>query len=116
MCTWTVAKQQGRSGVADLQALAEGIAASARRCHGSHELHVLDLLGLAPLPVIPEAVVHPQLQQLKGWDEAKLALLRHIEVINEGYQVLASRWAKHTLQCSSVCLHETKADCSEMQT
>ncbi|KAA6421358.1 MAG: hypothetical protein FRX49_08635 [Trebouxia sp. A1-2] len=75
----------------NLQALAEGIAASTRRCHGSHELHVLDLLGLAPLPVIPEAVVHPQLQQLKGWDEAKLALLRHVEVINEGYQVLASR-------------------------
>ncbi len=101
MSSWTVAEQQGRFGVADLQTLAESVTASTRRCHGSHELHVLDLLGLAPLPIVPEAVVHPQLQQLKGWDEAKLALLRHVEVINEGYQVLASRWPKHTLQCSS---------------
>lgn len=46
---------------------------------------------------LPEAIVHPQLQQLQGRDEAKLALLWHVEVIYEGNKLLASSWAKHTL-------------------
>ena len=39
--------------LADLQALTESIPATTRWSHGSHELHVLDLFSLTPLPVIP---------------------------------------------------------------
>lgn len=49
---------------------------------------------------LPEAIVHPKLEQLQRRDEAKLALLRHVEVIYEGNEVLASGWPKHALQCN----------------
>ena len=45
----------------------------------------------------PEAIVCPELQQLKWGYEAELALLGHVEVIDEGNQALATSWHKDTL-------------------
>lgn len=50
---------------------------------------------------LPEAIVNPQLQQLQGRDETKLALLWHVEIIYKGDQLLASSWAKHSLHTLS---------------
>ena len=46
---------------------------------------------------LPKAIVYPKLEQLQWWNEPKLALLRHVEVINERHQPLAPRRGKHTL-------------------
>ena len=71
---------------------------------------VHDSTGLAPqrgagdtgIEGIPEAVVHPELEQLQRGDEAKLALLWHVQVVDEGNEVLASSWAKDTLHKSNL--------------
>ena len=47
---------------------------------------------------IPEAIINPELEQLQGRDEAKLALLWHVQVINEGNEVLPTSWPKDALQ------------------
>mmetsp|Transcript_6177 Transcript_6177/g.22107 ORF Transcript_6177/g.22107 Transcript_6177/m.22107 type:complete len:215 (+) Transcript_6177:256-900(+) len=82
---------------ASQDALAEGIAPSSRWCHRGHELHVLHVLQLALLPIVPEPVVNPKLQQLKGRDEPELALLGHVQIVNEGDKVLASRGREDSL-------------------
>ena len=46
---------------------------------------------------LPEAIVNPELQQLQWRDETEFTLLWHVEIIYEGNQVLASRWAKDAL-------------------
>ena len=46
---------------------------------------------------LPEAIVNPQLEQLQGRDETKLALLWHVKIIYKSDQLLASSWAKHSL-------------------
>jgi hypothetical protein len=61
-------------------------------------LHVLDLLHLLLLAVVPEPVVHPQLEQLQGGHEPKLALLGHVEIVDEARQPLPARGRKHALR------------------
>lgn len=46
---------------------------------------------------LPEAMIDPQLEKLQWRDEAKFALLRHVEVIYKGNQLLATSRAKHSL-------------------
>lgn len=58
-------------------------------------------VGVTGIEGIPEAVVHPELQQLQRGDEAKFALLWHVQVVNEGNKVLASGWPKYTLHTSN---------------
>ena len=63
-------------------------------------------LGLL-LPVVPEAVVQPELHQLQGWLGAERVLGRHVEVVHEGQQLLPSDRDVHPL---GPLLHPTLND------
>ena len=57
----------------------------------------LDVLDCLFLSIIPEAIVQPQADQFQWWLRAKCVFSRHVEVIHEVYQLLATDWYIHTL-------------------
>ena len=66
-----------------------------RQCKKSAAVHKsasLDRQG------IPESVMRPVLQKLQRWDEPKCCPLRHVEIINEGNQPLATNGGQNSLQ------------------
>ena len=61
------------------------------------DLTDLDVLYCLFLSIIPEAIVQPQADQFQWWLRAKCVFSRHVEVIHEVYQLLATDWYIHTL-------------------
>ena len=76
-------------------ALRERVAPTARRRHRRHELDVLDGLNLLLLSVVPESVIHPQLEQLERRHEPEDRLLRHVEVVDVHDHLLTAAGRKH---------------------
>lgn len=64
------------------------------------DLTNLDVLDCLFLSIIPEAIVQPQADQFQWWLRAKCVFSRHVEVIHEVYQLLATDWYIHTLMQS----------------
>lgn len=65
----------------------------------SHQpsLSHLDTLGRLLLPVVPEAVVDPEAEQLQRWLGPEFVLGRHVEVVQKGQHALPSQGHKDPL-------------------
>ena len=66
-------------------------ATASRVAHASDELGVFDILCALLLEVIPEGVLHPLTEDLEGRLRAEHLLLRHVEVVDEDDESLATR-------------------------
>ena len=63
-------------------------------CHSNTNLDILDCLFQS---IIPKAIVQPQTHELQRGLGTKRVFSRHVEVIHEVYQLLATDWHIHTL-------------------
>lgn len=58
----------------------------------------LDIFNGLLRPIIPEAIVQPQSDELKRRLRAKGVLGRHVEVIHEGHHLLSPNWHIHAFR------------------